>query len=137
MGERQSVDRGQMARRVCSGCIVRCVVVVAFALLWNQFAGNDGSFRLLEHTFFTAGAILLAAAWFCYLKLDQVRVHHLLEKSEKPRKNPSAGMTDYVETEPDSPDTLSKKQKTVCHLISNLVTGAGFVLISIVVSLFL
>lgn len=123
-----------MACKIFSECVVKCVVVVAFALGWNRFMNSNHLFSLLEHTLFTAGVIFLAAAWFCYLKLDQVCIHHLLEKTRKTCQKQGADIADYIETEPDSSDTLSKKQKTVCHLISNAFTGAGFVFISIVVS---
>lgn len=137
MRDRQSTGRSQMACQIFSECIVKYAVVVIFALVWSHFINRDGSFRLLEHTFFTAGAIFLAAAWFRYLKLDQVCIYHLLEKKKRPRRRQTvADMADYVETELSSSesDVLNENQKTVCHLMSDILAGVGLILISIIVA---
>lgn len=134
MRNRQDTGQFHIVRFILSGCVVRCAIVFALALVWNRFINRNGFLSLSEHTFFTAGVIFLAAAWFRYLKLDRVCIHHLLEKKKKSPRYKAADLTDYIETEPDSLDIRDEKQKTICHLISDLLTGTGLILISIVAS---
>jgi len=120
----------------------RFVTGLVFALLWDRFFNTQKRFSMAEHAFFVFGAVFFALAWLNYLKIDGVRIHYLNENKKKAgRTRPKTGfLIDYAEEEPsplDSADSeYDENEETKTALISNLLAGICFMLLSLLFTVF-
>ena len=73
-----------MIRPVLYQCVTRCAVSLAAVLVWNRFVSSP--LQAVRDGCMTAGFVLLMMAWFLYLKLDGMTVHHMLEDRRKKKK---------------------------------------------------
>lgn len=134
-----SIYKKEMLHAIFYKAVTRLAVGMTLCLLWQRF-GSDGRFTLVEGPVLVCGAIFLGWAWFNYLALDGLSVHHLLEKSreqsdaEKKRRNrhSTRSIVDYADEKILSFDELEPDEKRLCSLLVNLVLGlpmvaAGFI----------
>ena len=79
-----------------------------------------------------SGAVLLffCMAWFSYLHLDGVTIHHMLEerKKKKPVRKSYTDIVDFADEHIVSFDELSGEERAVCSMSANLICGALFML---------
>ena len=69
-------------------------------------------------------------AWFSYLHLDGVTMHHMLEerKKKKPVRKSYTDIVDFADEHIVSYEELSEEERTVCSLAASLICGALFML---------
>ena len=65
--------------------VTRVFLGTTFALLWNFLISKNQTYIMAERSFFFVGVVLLAMAWFNYLRLDGFSVIKI--KKDKKRKN--------------------------------------------------
>ena len=67
-------------------------------------------------------------AWFSYLHLDGVTMHHMLEerKKKKPVRKSYTDIVDFADEHIVSFDELSGEERAVCSMSANLICGALF-----------
>ena len=77
-------------------------------------------------------------AWFVYLKLDGMMVHHLLEdrrkKKKKSKRRVGGDIADYVDEHIVSFDELEEGEQTACRLAADLLAAALFLAASLIAS---
>lgn len=75
-----------MIRPMLYQCVAKFAVAMVLCLLWDKFLNQGGYRSLAENALFVAGCIFLMLAWIQYLRLDGVRIHHLLEEKEEKKE---------------------------------------------------
>ena len=75
-----------MIRPMLYQCVAKFAVAMVLCLLWDKFLNQGGYRSLAENALFVAGCIFLMLAWIQYLRLDGVRIHHLLEEKEEKKR---------------------------------------------------
>lgn len=102
-----------------------------FCLIWDRLLNQEKLYTIWEYPCLLCGCIFLAGAWFRYLKLDGISLHHLMEgwqKKEPKKKHFTKSMADFVDEKVISFEELEPKERTVCSLISELVLGILFLI---------
>lgn len=131
-----SLYKPYMFRPILYKIVTRVSIVAVLMLLWDRFI-SDGHFTMWEAPGFLCGMVLLTWAWVNYLRLDGVRVHHLLEdwekeKQEKKRsRHPTRSIVDYADEHIVSFEELEPDQRIYCSMLSNLLLGGALVLIAL------
>lgn len=114
--------------------ITKMVVVVVIALLWDRFVNVNGHLSMVRDAYFVLGLIFLMLSWFQYLRLDGVSVKHLFGTGEKrkTKRNGTSDIADYADEKIISFSELEDEERTVVRLLSDVLTGLIFVIISLV-----
>lgn len=114
--------------------ISRIFLGVTFSLLWNHFINKNQIYIMGERPFFLVGVILLAMAWFNYLKLDGISIT-MVRKDNKRKdvsKYQSRKLIDILEEEVISYE-LEKEDEILSAIIANVLTGICFLIPSIII----
>ncbi len=130
----KDIFQGYMIRPLIYKTVMKCSVVLAISLLWDRFINTSKAMSMMEDVFFVIGMILILFSWFQYLRLDGFSVHHLLEEKEKtPRKkHVKKDIVDFVDEKIVSFHELDDDERVVVVLLSNLISGLIFVIISLI-----
>lgn len=129
--------RRDMLRPTIYKTVSRSLTALALLLLWDRFLDGRGAPPVLWDGCLTAAAVFFTMAWLSYLKLDGMRVHHLLEDRKKqPSRHKSKDLVDFVDEHIVSFDELSEEERTVCVLASNLLSGMIYLLPALAALLF-
>lgn len=128
-----AIYQSYMVRPILYMCVTRCSIALALVLVWSRFVpsvlsgARDGCLA--------AGVIFLMMAWFTYLKLDGMMVHHLMEDKRKPKKKAKrrlrGDIADYVDEHIVSFDELDEREQPACRLAANLIGAALFLIVSL------
>lgn len=103
-------------------CVAKFAVAMVLCLLWDKFLNQGGYRSLAENALFVAGCIFLMLAWIQYLRLDGVRIHHLLEeKEEKKEKHITKDMVDFVDEKVIPFGELDDDERIVCRFLGDLL----------------
>lgn len=128
-----AIYKAYMIRPIVYMCVTRCAIALAAALAWKRFV--PGALRVVRDGCLTAGVIFLMMAWFAYLKLDGMTVHHLMEDRKKPKKRArrrlGGDIADYVDQHIVSFDELDAPEQAACRLAANLIGAALFLAASL------
>lgn len=128
-----AVYQSYMVRPILYQCVTRCSVALAAVLVWSRFVSSP--LRAARDGCLAAGVILLMMAWFSYLKLDGMMVHHMMEDRKKPKKKRKrllrGDIADYVDEHIVSFDELDEQEQSACRLAANLIGAAAFFLVSL------
>ena len=129
-----AIYKAYMVRPILYQCVTRCAVALAAVLVWDRFVPS--SLLAVRDGCLAAAVILLMMAWFVYLKLDGMMVHHLLEdrrKNKKKSKRRVGGdIADYVDEHIVSFDELEEGEQTACRLAADLLAAALFLAASLI-----
>ena len=96
MNKKGSLFKTYMIRPVLYKCVTRAALAVTALLLWDRFINTAGRFSLFRDGCLTAGLLFFCMAWFSYLHLDGVTIHHMLEERKK-KKPVRKSYTDIVD----------------------------------------
>lgn len=111
----------------------RAFLGITFSLLWNYFINENGTYIMVEKTFFFVGIVLLTMAWFNYLKLDGISIG--MRKKDNKRKDKSGhqskNIIDFLEEDVTS-DELEEDDEILSAIIANIFTGICFLIPSII-----
>ena len=125
------VYKPYMLRPIIYQAVTRFSVGLAAALLLDRFVNvNQSQYSAAEFSFLAVGIILLAAAWFNYLKLDGLEspfVDFKFRKKKK-KKHFKQDIVDFVDEKIISFDELQEDEQTVCKIGSSLLAGACLII---------
>lgn len=123
---------GRLIRPTVYWIIFKAAILLGLSLLWDRFL--DKGARGMSFGLGILSVILLALAWFHYLALDGVRIHHLLEKPKKEKKSKvrAHDIIDFVDEPAEFFSELTRDEKSACHLVSSFLTGLAGFLISLI-----
>ena len=62
--------KNYMIRPIVYKTVTKISIGVVLALLWDRFINRNQMLSMVEYAFFCIGVIMMALAWFQYLKLD-------------------------------------------------------------------
>ena len=113
--------------------LAACAVII---LLWDRYL-NIWEVSIWEYGCFCVGGIVALLAWFEYLRLDGMIVHHLIEdiRPKKKERHRSKDIADFVDEKIVSYSELEPEERALCRLLSDLLCG-GLLLIPGFISLF-
>ena len=116
--------------------VTKLAVCAVIVLLWDRYL-NPLGFSVLEYGCFCVGGIIALLAWFEYLRLDGMVVHHLNEdiRKKKKERHRSKDIVDFVGEKIISYDELEPEERALCRMLSDLLCG-GILLIPGFVGLF-
>lgn len=119
--------REETVRIIFYKTIRKAAFVLAAVLLWDRFL-NHGLLRPVRDGFLVGGFTLLAMAWFSWLKLDGVTIHHLFEerKRRRPLRHATADIVDFADEHITAYDELEPDEQTFCQLASSLAGSVLF-----------
>lgn len=115
-----------MIRPMLYQSVTKFAVALVLCLLWDRFLNQDGYRSMAESALFVAGCVFLMLAWIQYLRLDGVRVHHLLEeKQEKKQKHITKDMVDFVDEKIIPFGELDDEEQIVCRFLGDLLCASA------------
>ncbi len=136
----KQIYKPYMMRPMLYHCGTKIAVALMLCLLWDRLINTAKWLSLLESAFFAAGCFFLMLAWFQYLRLDGVTVHHLLEgrkdKKKKAKRHTVKDMVDFADEKVVSLAELEDEEKVVCRFLANLLCAAVFLIPSLAASFF-
>ena len=118
-----------MIRPMLYQSVTKLSVALLLALLWNQFLNPHGYYSVVRDAFLVAGVFFFMFAWFQYLKLDGMRVHHLLEergKKKRKKRHSTRDIVDFADEKIISFDELQADEQVVCRFLGDLLCGVLF-----------
>lgn len=120
-----------LLRPIVQQMIYRLAAVAAVLLVWQRFGQWNEKAALWGDVSFLAALLLLAGAWFNYLRLDGfLRTPPRREK--KPRQTRRTGsMSDDIDTDLVPYAELTDEERTVCRLLAYLIPGTVLLVISL------
>lgn len=133
-----SIYRRYMLRPIIYKTVTRASVVAVLCLLWQRYV-SDGHFTLWQAPALLCGAALCGWAWLCYLKLDGMTVHHLLEDLKtggRKKYHPTRSIVDFADEKIISFDELEPDERTFCSMAANLLLGVPLVVVGLAAGLF-
>jgi hypothetical protein len=109
-------------------------IVLVLALLWDRFVNISNRMSLRKDVFFIIGLIWMLFAWFQYLKLDGYTIQYVFrdKRERKVKKHIQKDIVDFVDEKIISFGELEEDEKVLVNLLSNVITGLIYVLISVV-----
>jgi len=115
-------------------CVTKCSVALAAILLWDRFVNQNGARSAVRDGGFIAGMVLLAAAWFSYLRLDGVTIHHFLEERKKKPKTRHwmKDMVDFADEGITPWEELTDQERGMCGLCSSVISALIFLIPALV-----
>lgn len=129
-----AIYKPYMVRPILYQCVTRCSVALAAVLVWDRFVSSE--LRAVRDGCLAAAVILLMMAWFVYLKLDGMTVHHLLEdrrkKKKKSKRLAGGDIADYVDEHIVTFDELEEGEQAACRLAADLLTAVLFLTASLI-----
>lgn len=127
--------RRELLRPTLYRSVTKLAVALTLVLLWKRFAGRNGTLAALGDGFFIAGVVLLALAWFSYLRLDGVDPPRI-ETHEKPRKKRhwSADIADFTDEHIIAWDELEDRERSLCALLSSALCALVLLLAGLVLA---
>lgn len=120
-----------MIRPMLYQCVTKISIALVLALLWDRFFNSYGYFSVVRDAFFVVGLFFFVLTWFQYLRLDGVRIHHLLEERKKKKRKKRHGtmdIVDFVDEKVISFDELEEDEKIVCRFLGDLICGCIFLI---------
>lgn len=127
----------QILRLVLYRSITKCAVALVLVLLWDRYI-NHGLLSAAGSGCFVMAVCLFAMAWFTYLRMDGMTIHHLLEerrKKPKKKRHFMKDIVDYADEHVVSFDELTDEERQACGLLSSLLSGLLFLIASILASI--
>ncbi|MDO4294872.1 MAG: hypothetical protein Q4D90_01775 [bacterium] len=129
-----------MLRLIGNKVLTYTAAGVVLALLWNRFLNQNAWFSVLEYAFFILGSLMLALAWFFYLKWDGLTLQYLnrdfIKKKKEKKKHSRKDMVDFTEEEVDVLDALDDRERDFCRMAAFLVSGLLLLLPALLALLF-
>lgn len=125
-----SLYKSYMIRPILYKCVTRAAIAVTALLLWEKYVNTAGRLSLFRDGFLVAGICFLGLAWFSYLRLDGVTIHHMLEekKKKKPVRGSYADIVDFADEHIVSCEEMTKDERTGCSLAANIICGILFLI---------
>ena len=126
--------RPYMIRPIVYKTFARLVYGLTFALAWNRFANVSGFLSARRFAFPIVAACFAALAWFCFLRLDGVRLPEFRRKKSKKRRSVLSSygdMADYADQHLISFDELTKEEQQLSMLTANGICCVIFGVISL------
>ena len=118
-----------MIRPIIYQCISRLVIVITLGMVWVKFVNQRENATLIGYFFPIAGFLLLAIAWFRYLRLDGVTIT-AVKKEKKPKKRFAfKTMIDHTREDVISFSGMDDRDRMACMLLVNLIDGLLLLLI--------
>ena len=125
-----------MIRPIIYKCVTKISVALTVPLLWNRYISHRGLLVAFRDAGLFVGVCLLAMAWFSYLSLDNMKIHHFLEeRKKKPVVRSYTDMADFVDEHITTDEELEPEERTACGLASSLISGLVFLLPAVVLTL--
>ena len=123
-----------MVRPLIYKVVTKSSIIVVLALLWNYVVNTSSHMSIRKDAFFVIGLIWMMFAWFQYLKLDGYTVQYVFKdkRKRKEKKHIQKDIADFVDEKIISFEELEDEEKVVVNLLSNLISGLIFVLISLI-----
>lgn len=130
-----------MIRPIIYKMVTKVSIGLAVALLWDRFVNVNRTFSVIEFAFLAVGLVMMAAAWFQYLKLDGMKLPEAPRKiqemiAEKKNRHKERDIVDFVDEKIISFDELEEEEQVACNLASDFLSGLVFLIPALVVSLF-
>ncbi|MCD8018537.1 MAG: hypothetical protein LUF92_02810 [Clostridiales bacterium] len=133
----RNIFQPYMIRPMIYQCVTRYLTAMVVILLWNRFINGNQVYSVVRDGFFVVGLFFFALAWFQYLKMDGMTVHHLLEGRHKTKKRHSSkDIADFVDEKIIPFDELEEDEKTVCRFLNHIICGLLY-LVPALVALFI
>lgn len=127
--------RHYMFRPILYKTITRASIVAVLMLLWDRYV-SDGHFSMWEAPGLVCGVGLAIWAWLCYLKLDGMTIHHLLEDlkngGQQKKRHPTRSIVDYADEKIVAFEDLEPDERTYCTMLSCLLLGIPLIVVGLV-----
>lgn len=129
-----------MIRPILYKMVTKVSVGLAAALLWDRFVNVNNMFSMMEFAFLAVGLVMMAAAWFQYLKLDGMKLPEVPKKiqemaAERKNRHKERDIVDFVDEKIISFDELEEEEQVACNLASDFLGGLIFLIPALVVSI--
>lgn len=125
-----------MARSIFYKCVTKSSVALTAILLWNRYINRRGLLVAFRDGGLFVAVCLLAMAWFSYLSLDNMKIHHLLEeRKKKPVVRSYTDMVDFVDEHITTDEEMEPEERTACRLASSVISGLIFLIPAIILTL--
>lgn len=130
----RNIFKPYMVRPIIYKIATKSSIVLVLALLWDRFVNISDRMSLRKDVFFIIGLIWMLFAWFQYLKLDGYTVQYVFrdKRERKEKKHIQKDIVDFVDEKIISFEELEEDEKVLVNLLSNVITGLIYVLISVV-----
>ena len=130
----REIFKSYMVRPLIYKVVTKSSIIVVLALLWNYVVNTSSHMSIRKDAFFVIGLIWMMFAWFQYLKLDGYTVQYVFKdkRKRKEKKHIQKDIADFVDEKIISFEELEDEEKVVVNLLSNLIAGLIFVLISLI-----
>lgn len=130
-----------MLRPIINKIITKCLIGLLTALLWDRYVNKDEFFTLVGYPILVVGIVLVGLAWFSFLSLDGLRFRLFPNKNDKKQKKQAKrfamkDMIDFTEEPLDIYGELEPDEQSFCNMVSSLLSGLGFILVSALSSMF-
>lgn len=129
----QKLWQRYMLRPMLYKAFTRLVIGLAACLLWNEFMNPGKSAVIRASTFLFMAALLGAAAWMSYLRLDGIKAWQfdktLFDWKRKPMRS-YGDMIDFVDEQPVQYDDLEDDEQYLCLFVADLLCALAFLIIS-------
>lgn len=134
----KNIFQTYMIRPLIYKVVTKSSIVLVIALLWDRFVNTSGTLSVSRDAFFVVGLIWMLFAWFQYLKLDGYSIQYVFKdkRKKKESKHVQKDIVDFVDEEITAFEELEDEEKVVVGLLSNLIAGGIFFVISIVCMIF-
>ena len=130
----REIFKSYMVRPLIYKIVTKSSIIVVLAVLWNYVVNTSSHMSIRKDAFFVIGLIWMMFAWFQYLKLDGYTVQYVFKdkRKRKEKKHIQKDIADFVDEKIISFEELEDEEKVVVNLLSNLISGLIFVLISLI-----
>lgn len=130
----KNIFKSYMVRPMIYKIAAKSSIILVLALLWDRFVNTAGRMSMRKDVFFIIGLIWMLFAWFQYLKLDEYNIQYVFrdKRERKEKKHIQKDIADFVDEKIISFDELEEDEKVLVNLLSNLITGLIYVLISFI-----
>lgn len=130
----QSLWNRDLVTPVVHKTFTRVIIALTASLLWSELI-SKGMAPMRMYAFLFFGVLFAVAAWFSYLRLDDVKVPQFdktLFDWKKTPKRSMGDMIDYVDERPAPYEELEPDEQTLCLLISNGICCVLFTVLSFI-----
>ena len=122
-----------MLRPMLYKAFTRLMIGLCACLLWNEFMNPGKNPVVRTSAFLFMAALLGAAAWMSYLRLDGIKAPQFDRKLfdwKRPPARSYGDMIDYVDEEPVQYDDLEDDEQSLCLFIADALCAVAFLIIS-------
>ena len=109
--------------------LIVSIITLCLVLIWHYLVSSSQS---LSFAFFTAGVILLAAAWINYLSIDGMFAGFRKRSGNNEKPAAAFDISDFTDTEIDNFRELPEEDKSCCRLAVNLLSAIIIFLLSLI-----